>query len=393
MPTDGVGPDPLAPASPRHQAALAIAVVFFVNGAAFASWIPHIPEVQTRLELSTSALGVVLAGTGIGGLLGTLISPRVVRAVGSRQVAVVAGVAVALVLPLLAVAPAGWVLAGLLVAAGAADALTDIAMNDLGAQSQRQTGRSLLNRLHAGWSLGVVVGAVISSALAAAGVGVGAHLAAVAVVLTAVLGLTWRFLPTFGAVIPPPTPSRRTGLAVAGVLLPLAFAAAIVEGVPAEWSTVFLADVHQQEAGAVGLGFTLFASGMLAGRFAGDLVVDRLGAARTTAAATGLMGLGLAAVAASTTPLAAVIGFGVLGLGASVLFPVIYGAAASLTAIASGAGLALMSVGARFGFLAGPPLVGVLSDAIGLRAALALLVASGLVVVTLARARLEPHLG
>jgi MFS family permease len=90
-------------------------------------------------------------------------------------------------------------------------------------------------------------------------------------------------------------------------------------------------------------------------------------------------------------PEVAVAGFGLAGLGVSVLFPLIYGAAGSLAAVSSGSGLALMSVGARAGFLAGPVLVGVTADLAGLRVAVGALVLAALAGVVATRSRLARH--
>jgi MFS family permease len=386
------GPDLAVTAPPRPgRAALALAVVFFANGAAFASWIPRIPELQAGLELSNAALGLVLAGGGAGGLFGTVLSPVLLRRVGSRPVAVLAGAGVGLSLPLVAVAPAAGVLAAVLFTAAAADALTDIAMNDLGVHAQRITRRSLMNRLHAGWSLGALVGAVTSSAVSAAGVSVGVHFAGLAVVLTAGLVLTWPHLPDHRPQ-PRPATSPRSALGAVAVLVPLAFAAALVEGTPAEWSGVLLATEHDLGPGTAGLGFTLFAAGMLVGRLGGDAVTDALGGRATARVATGLVVAGLAAVVLGPGPAPVVAGFGLAGLGASVMFPLIYGAAGSLAAVTSGAGLALMSIEARVGFLAGPPLVGALSEVGGLPVAMGIVVGMALIVVASSQARLDRHL-
>lgn len=374
----------------ERRAALAIAVVFFVNGTVFAGWIPRIPEVQARLGLGAGTLGLVLGGVGLGGLIGTVLSPRLIARWGSRRCAVVAGAGAALTLPTVAVAPNAWTLAAVLVTAGASDAVTDIAMNDLGVRVQRRAGRSIMNRLHAAWSLGTLSSAALATAVASLGIGVGTHLLLIGLAGSALLVGVAASLPSERATPRPPS-GRRVRLGVAAVLLPLAYAAAVVESVPGEWSGVFLADVHGLGAGAVGLGFTLFAAGMLAGRLVGDRITDRVGATVTWRLAAAVMAAGLLVTVTSPTAAVAVAGFGLLGVGASVLFPVIYGMAGSLSVVSSQSGLALMSVGARIGFLSGPPLVGALADASDLRVALGVLVVAGLLVMAGLRARLEPY--
>ncbi|HSP78502.1 MAG TPA: MFS transporter, partial [Myxococcaceae bacterium] len=48
---------------------IALALIFFVNGFAFASWVPHIPTVQARLGLDTGRLGLALLGAAAGALV------------------------------------------------------------------------------------------------------------------------------------------------------------------------------------------------------------------------------------------------------------------------------------------------------------------------------------
>jgi hypothetical protein len=65
----------------------------------------------------------------------------------------------------------------------------------------------------------------------------------------------------------------------------------------------------------------------------------------------------------------------------SVLFPQLYGDAASLPGTTAGAGLAAMAVGQRFGFLAAPVLIGTLSKSINLRVAFAVAIGVSLLFV------------
>lgn len=378
------------PVTRPARSTAAIGALFFVNGLAFASWIPRIPEVQSRLGLSASILGLVLAGVGTGGLLGTALYPLVARRIGARPCALAAGVAVALALPLVAVVPSPWLLLGVLVVGGAVDALTDIAMNDLGVAEQQRIGTSIMNRLHAGWSLGAVTGAIAATTVASLGVGVGAHLLGVGILSLLVLAAIARDLPAAVPAARPPA-SRQSKVGAATVLLPLAFATALVEGVPAEWSAVLLAEVHGLEAGARGLGFSLFAAGMLLGRVGGDRAVARLGAEGTARAASALVLVGVVAIAAGPSAPIAIVGYGLAGLGTSVLFPVVYGLAGTMAALSSGAGLATLSIGARLGFLSGPPIVGVLADATDLRVAVAAVVLVAVLAMTVARTQLERH--
>jgi predicted MFS family arabinose efflux permease len=65
---------------------VAVAVVFFANGAGMASWVPHIPMAQATLGLGPSVLGLALLAMGVGALVGIPLSGRASARLGSRTV-------------------------------------------------------------------------------------------------------------------------------------------------------------------------------------------------------------------------------------------------------------------------------------------------------------------
>ena len=72
------------------------------------------------------------------------------------------------------------------------------------------------------------------------------------------------------------------------------------------------------------------------------------------------------------------------GAGLATLFPITLSAAARAPGMAPGAGIAAMSSTGYFGFLIGPPLIGFVAELTGLRGALVLIVAAGVVITLLA---------
>ncbi len=348
--------------------------VFFVNGATFASWLPRIPEVRDRLDVGLGALGVVLLGTGLGGLLASAAGGALVDRLGSRRSCVTAAALLAAGLPLISLASTPVALAGALVALGAVDVLADIGMNVQAAQVQRESSGSVIQRFHAAWSVGAVTGAAVASAAAAGGVALGRHLLATSVLLVCAVGLAARHL---SPVDDPPAPHPDGAVRRAPVLALLAavaLAMAVVEGAPGEWAAVFGTDVHGAGPGVAGLGFLAMSAGMVTGRIVGDAATDRLGPDRVLRAALATVALGLAVVVLSPGIAVAVAGFAVVGLGVSVLFPALYLSAADRAGIPAGLGLGVMSTGARLGFLVSPPLVGAVASAASLRVALAVVV-------------------
>ena len=152
-------------ASPRtgHSAA-AVAALFFVNGATFSNWLPRIPEIRDELGLSNAGLGATLLGGGLGGILGAILVGKLIDRLGSRRLLTLVATALSIGMPLIAFAPTAVVLLLLLTTLGVLDVCNDVAMNAQGVIVQNRLGRSIMNRLHAMWSLGFTGGAVVGSA-------------------------------------------------------------------------------------------------------------------------------------------------------------------------------------------------------------------------------------
>lgn len=361
-----------------------------MNGATFSSWLPRIPEVRDRLDVTLGELGAVLLGTGLGGLLASAAGGALVDRLGSRRSCVIAAVVLSTGLPLIAVAGSPLGLALVLAALGAVDVLVDIGMNVQAAQVQRRTSASVMQRFHGAWSVGALCGGGVAALAAGIGVSLGAQLAVTGVVLVlTVVAVARRLSSPDDPPLAQPDGTRR--LPVLALLAAVALTIAIVEGAPGEWAAVFGADVHDASPGVAGLGYLAVSAGMVTGRFLGDAATDRVGGRPVFRGALLLSAAGLLVVTTSPNVVVAVAGFVVVGLGVSVLFPALYLAAADREGIPAGLGLGVMSTGARLGFLVSPPLVGALAGASSLRLSLGLVVGTAVLAAIGFEAALMRH--
>lgn len=344
--------------------AVAIGVVFLVNGLAYGSWVARLPEVREALDIDDATLGLTLLGAGVGGTVMSLVSGRIVDRVGSRHAVIATSVALSLLIPAVAVAPSAPVLFGALVAIGAIDGLTDVAQNSQALEVQARVARSILTRMHAAWSIGALIGGFAASRAAATEVSFTAHLTATAVVLAITTLLAGRrLLPSTrqssaeAAASRPSLPRTRMAL-----LFGVGVVAILAEIPPTEWASLLMAERFDLGPGDAGLGFVAFTVGMVAGRLGGDVVVDRIGAETARRGGSLLAAVGIAIVAISPGPAVAWLGLFVTGAGASTLFPLAIRRASDLSA-GSSVGVAAFSSGTRAGMLAGSPVMGLISDA------------------------------
>ena len=384
---------------------MAVAALFFVNGATFSNWLPRIPEIRDRLGLGNAGLGATLLGGGLGGIIGSMLVARAMDRLGSRRLLMLAAGLLSIGLPLIALVPKAVLLLLVLTALGMLDVFNDVAMNAQGVIVQQRLGRSIMNRLHAMWSLGFTGGALVGSAAAAAGIGVRVHLAAVGAVLLATVIVVQRWLVP---VDPPPNephaaPSgddvATAGAATAGsaqaahrwsragiAMACAALAAAALEVTPNDWAAVLMHDVFHAGRNS-GFGTVACAGAMLVGRLAGDHVLDRVGEQRLLIGAIVLAGTGAFVTAVAPVTALALIGLVIWGLGLSVVFPQLYSAAARVPGMSAGAGLGSMLLGQRLGGLLTAVSVGALAGWLDLRAAFAIVAGAALAILIIAYPR------
>jgi fucose permease len=129
------------------------------------------------------------------------------------------------------------------------------------------------------------------------------------------------------------------------------FCAVFAEGGSGDWAAVYLQTLTGADPGTAAVAFTAFAFAMTAGRLVGDRVVRRLGPVRTVRVGGAGAAVGAALVVTATVPALAMVGFAILGLGVSVVVPLVFAAAgraganpaqaiAGVATIAYGSGLA-----------------------------------------------------
>jgi MFS family permease len=376
-------------APPRaRRSRVAISALFFLLGAGGGTWAVRIPDIQHHLGLSTGALGVALLTVAVGSLLGMPIAGALAARLDAARLAAgcAFAFAVVLALPPLATGYAG--LCGVLLLLGAASGGLGVASNAQAVLLERRLSRPMMSSFHGVLSLGALGGALSSIVIAGAGIPPVVHLPALTGALLALAILAAPHLVHAVPVDGTPTlgrPSRH--VLVLGLL---AFAALLCEGAVSDWSAVFL----RQEAGAgpvlSGVAYVAFAGAMAAGRLAGDRLAFAWGPRRLVVGAGACATTGAIAVLAPSTPIA-VGGFALLGTGLSVVFPNALAGAARRSRGQPEAAIAAVSTFGYAGFLLGPPLIGALAEASGLRTSLLILPACATVILLCAR-RLDSSL-
>ena len=378
---------------PRRKARIAVSALFLMNGAAFANIVPRFPDIKAALDLSNGQFGIAVAAYPLGALIAGTLGGAVIRRWTSGRIGPLAMLLLSLNLVLIGAAPVWWLFATGLVIAGALDSVADIANNAHGLRVEREYGTSILNSMHALWSVGAVIGGVMGAVAAGAGIPLVWHLAGAAVIFVPLALLVGRWmLPGMDLAELAVTESPRSShgrVRMARVLVTLgliATAANLLEDVTSTWSAVYLRDSLGTGAVVAGFGFIALQAAQTVGRFAGDGLVTRFGdrAVAQVGASLALVGMSLALV--FPTPVTTIVAFGMVGAGVGTLIPGAIRTAETLPGLAPGTGLTWVTTTIRVGLLLSPPLVGLVADVASLRVALVLMPALALGILVLSGA-------
>ncbi|MFC5929857.1 MFS transporter [Cryobacterium melibiosiphilum] len=372
----------------------AVFAIFFLSGLGLASWVSRVPAVRDSLDLSTADVGIVIFGLSGGSVLGLVIATPMLARFGARRAMVlgIGGAALGLVVVGLgtSVLPAAAVVIVGLALFGLGTGSVDVIMNVEGAAAERAIGKTLMPLMHACFSLGTVVGALLGAGASHLELSVLAHLVIMAVLVFGTVLVAVRFIPvipelgdegpTHTGAIPVAKPVsgwrdrlrenltvwRDMKLLLIGVIvLGMTFA----EGSANDWLALAAVDGHGLSNTLAAIVFGVFVAAMTVGRVLGGPLLDRFGrvAVLRACAVTGVAGLVLFIFAPNDGLL--FVGTVLWGLGASLGFPVGMSAAADDTRHAAARVSAVAMIG-YFAFLVGPPVLGLLGEAWGILNAL-----------------------
>lgn len=369
----------------------AVNLLFFLNGWINAHWVARIPDMKQLLNVGEATLGIALFAAAIGALIAQPIAGWLVNRIGSGRVTLYLALWLCAAVALLGQA---WSLPTLMLALalhGAGVGGMDVAMNVQAANVERAGGKPIMTSFHGVWSIGSLVGALLGGLIAGAGLGLPVHLPLVGAVSALLVLLAVTGLVIADPAHAPADPARPSGARISPALIGMgvmAFCILCAEGAVADWSTLYMRDTLGEPVARATLAFAFFSGAMALGRFGGDALVQRFGAARILRGSGALVLFGMLIVLAGSVspwpvPLS-IIGFIVTGGGLSCVFPQILSLASRMPGMGAGTGIAAMATAGYTGFLVGPPLIGVVAEAVTLRWALGLIAVFGAVVWVLA---------
>jgi MFS family permease len=374
----------------------AVFAIFLASGLSIATWASRVPAIKVALGVDNLQIGLLLLGAGASSIIGVFMAPVILARLGARRGMFWAMICFAGGVALIGVGTDVLHLYGLvfaaLVAFGFGNGALDVMMNVEGAAIEKQFDKTIMPLFHAFFSFGTVIGAGIGFLAVAWGLNVAAHTTFMTVLILVVAFASIANVPAREITMDPVDEADRTSwrerlhtamsawreprtYAIGLIILGMAFA----EGGANDWLALGVVEGHgsTQALGAAAL--AVFSISMTIVRMIGGPLVDRFGRVATLRVLSAAASVGLLLfILAPNVPLVFA-GAALWGAGVSLGFPLGMSAAADDPAKAAARVSAAATIG-YVAFLCGPPILGFVSEHIGLLNALYILV--GLVVLS-----------
>lgn len=331
----------------------------------FGTWAIYIPTVKEKLAINKADLGIALFCLSLGVFTIFPMASKIINRLGVGRATWIGVLcnSVAALLPLMA--PSYYTLMGSLFVFGACNGLTDISMNTLVTEIEKEDKRNFMSAAHGFFSLGGILVGMGSFLIPI----IGNPVLHMGITVVLVLAVNLYFRKHYVHIVAPPVEKEPFSFKLFKPLLLLGvigFVSMGSEGAIIDWSGLYLKEVTLAPEILIGAGFLAFSSTMTLGRFLGDGISARIGSIKLVALGALIAILGYALVLSGNTVMA-IAGFALNGLGFSVMVPELFRIGGNLKGVDSSQGVSFVAGTGYSGFMVGPVILGFLAENASLR--------------------------
>ena len=361
------------PILPSHhpRSFVALLLGYGVWGVFWGIWGALLPAVKLEAHASDAILGATLLFVAVGALPAMLFMGRLIDRFGSR-VLIVSFFLFAGAVSLLAFVHSPLLLAIVLLLIGASSGALDVCLNSASASLEKVTNKKLFNKLTAAFPIAVVFASPL------AGFARELHVHLTTIFLTVSIIIIFVALLNVSAHThlskthqQKETESVTSARSITKLLILLGVIAAgihIVEVAIEQWSAIFIEHGLQGTPAMASFGPAVYMGMLFVGRFAAQLYEHRC-TERQILFIVGLSAaLGTATAAVATSPLIALLGFAIAGLGMASGIPAVFSLTGrSVSDSKRGQAISFVTAIAYVGYLISPPIMGGLATLITLK--------------------------
>ena len=341
---------------------------FALHAIAMGSIFPRMADIKQQMGVGEQTLGLSLIGVPAGTLLALTFATPLIEKLGFRRtiLAAIPLVAIGYALAIHAPSPPLFFLA--LMPVGFLIGCIEIILNTEADRVEHMMKRRIMNRAHSFWSFGFFGAGLLGAGMAQLGLSPQMDLALIApAIALGVLVLIGKFEASPSRIVESDIARPKfslPSLAILG-LVTVTLSAMLMEGAGIDWSAIYMRNIFSSGPFIAGVAVATVALSQALTRFFADTYIDKHSPAEVSRLLSVVLLGGTIIVFLALSPLLSLLGFALIGIGCSVMFPLAISAAAQMTDRPSAINVASMAQSTFMVFLLGPPLLGTLGEHFG----------------------------
>jgi MFS family permease len=226
---------------------------------------------------------------------------------------------------------------------------------------EKKYNRFMMSTCHGMYSLGGAVSALLASIFFSVGIASGWQIGIVVLVISIVMLANKKQLLSHTDIIHTKSGVKLPSLSILGISF-ICMIVFMAEGCVADWSALYFKEVLKVSKNYISFGYAGFSIAMTLGRLNGDGLIAKIGGKKIVIGGSLLAAVGFLLVSFAPGMLTAIVGYTLVGFGCSCIVPVLFSASANIPGVSTVEGFAMVTTGGLVGFLAGPSLIGLISE-------------------------------
>lgn len=354
----------------------AVSLLFLFNGCLFGTWAAKVPFFKEMFALDEKALSMLLLVLAFGAVTSFPLAGRLSDKLGVQRLSKISYLLYPIPFIGLALSSHYLLFTIFLFFFGFLHGAMDVAMNSWAAKTENLTNKKLMPFFHAMFSLGAGIGAASTVFFVWANVSTLVHFISVSlffIPLYIILCKPFAFSSPKTELTSGTDKSKLPFVLLSAIGL-IALCSALGEGAIADWSAVIMRQEFSADMSFTGWAYAIFSMLMVLSRLSGHFFIEKYGVVNIVRVCSLFSFFGAILITLVTSPHLALVGFAFMGIGYSVIIPLVFSKAAAINQQKSGSAIAFVATFAYGGMLCGPVVIGLIAHQTTLKSALYLLV-------------------
>ncbi|ATM97304.1 putative membrane transport protein [Yersinia frederiksenii] len=359
----------------QRKKSITLAILFFIHGVVYASLVPWIPDIKEKFNLNNYMVGVMLSAIPAGSIIFGLLSKKFINFIGLYWATIISFLFLIISISIVSFSSSWYAIVLLLFLFGIFDSWGDTCINVQAINIQKQYGQSFINRLHGAGSIGTIWGGLI--AVSAIGFGFSMEKFSITVLFVNLIMLIIYIVYFCNEQLDIKFIShkytqkgvRQTEKQLFALALIILVFTCAIEETASIWGAIYMKDSYDVSSVISGLPYLACQILMVVGRVSGDYFTNKFGRIIILKCGITLSALGVILIIGINSFISTILGFSLIGLGISVVFPLTISFIGQLPNINATSGITFATWMSRVGLLITPPLIGMLADKTSLRIA------------------------